>query len=374
MKIIHYIPSIDRESGGVGSYIQLLSKSLGKLVELHVVTHHSDHELTLGNCQLHYVDRYMHYFTMKRQWLELLSQVKPDVVHINCCWQPESAILQRWARNRGFKTVYSPHGMLEPWIMKRHYWTRKVPALLLYQKNALKQSDVLHATADSERQNLINLGYNKNVAVIPNGIDLSQIELKDTWKKTKTLLFLSRIHVKKGIELLVNAVGELKDGMQDYQVLIVGEGDECYIDELKNLVKVKQIDNIVKFLGGVYGDEKWKLYRQADVFILPTYSENFGIVVAEALACGTPVITTKRTPWEDLNGRNCGWWVDSKQKDITNAMCQALCTNEETMEEMGRNGRRLIEERYSIESIALQMKKLYEWIVGEGGKPSFLYM
>ena len=363
IKVIHYIPSIDRASGGVGSYIQLLSKALGKLVELHVVTHHSDHELTLENCQLHYIDKYVHYFTMKRQWIELLEQIDPDVVHINCCWQPESAILQRWARNRGFKTVYSPHGMLEPWIMQRHYLTRKVPALLLYQKDAIKHSDILHATADSERQNLISLGYNTKVAVIPNGIDLSQIQMKDSWKKTKTLLFLSRIHVKKGIELLVNAVEALKTEMQDYQVLIAGEGDDRYVEELKKQVKDKQIDHIIKFVGGVYGDEKWSLYRQADVFILPTYSENFGIVVAEALACGTPVITTKGTPWPDLISCHCGWWIDCSQNAITSALKSAINESDSSLEIIGKSGRRLVEERYSIEAVANQMESLYKSVL-----------
>ena len=362
MRILHYIPSIDRASGGVGSYIQLLSKALGKLVGLHVVTHHSEHELSLENSQLHYLDGYVHYFAMKKQWIGLLNQIKPDVVHINCCWQPESAILQRWARNRGFKTVYSPHGMLEPWIMQRHYLTRKVPALFLYQKNAIKHSDILHATANSERQNLINLGYNKNVAVIPNGIDLSQIQMKDCWKKTKTLLFLSRIHVKKGIELLINVVEALKTETQDYQVLIAGEGDDRYVEELKKQVKDKQIDHIIKFIGGVYGDEKWTLYRQADVFILPTYSENFGIVVAEALACGTPVITTKETPWEELNTCKCGWWVPCAQDDITNTLKSAINVSESHLETLGKNGRRLVEERYSIEAVANQMKALYNRI------------
>ena len=372
MKILHYIPSIDRSSGGVGSYMQLLAKPLGKLVELHVATHRSNHELQLENCQIHYIDRCLHYHQMKKQWLSLLEQIKPDVVHVNCCWQPESALVQRWSRSNGLKTVYSPHGMLEPWIMKRHYWTRKVPALLLYQKAAIKNADVIHATADSERDHLLELGYNRKVAVIANGIDVSQIQMKDSWQRTKTLLFLSRVHIKKGIELLINAVAELKDQMQGYHVIIAGEGDDNYIAELKTLAKDKDVDRIIEIIGGVYDEKKWRLYRQADVFVLPTYSENFGIVVAEALASGTPVITTKGTPWEELQSRNCGWWVDCKQEDITYAVRSAINATDDKLKVLGKNGRRLMEERYSVEAIAQQMNTLYEWILGETEKPEFV--
>ena len=363
MRIIHYIPNIDRTSGGVGSYMQLLAKSLGKIVELHVVTHATDHELMLENCQLHYIAHCTNYIKMKKQWNELLNDINPHVVHINCCWQPESAFVQKWASDMGYKTVYTPHGMLEPWILHRHYWTRKVPALLLYQKAAIKRADVIHATAESERQNLLSLGYNKNVIVIPNGIDVRQIELKDGWEKKNTLLFLSRIHVKKGIDMLINAVAELKEAMNGYQVLIAGEGDAGYIAELKNLAKQKGVNDIVQFIGGVYGDAKWELYRNADVFVLPTHSENFGIVVAEALASGTPVITTTGTPWDELNTKQCGWWVACSQDDITNAVRSAIKSTDEELKVMGQKGRQLIEERYSVESVTLRMKSLYGWLV-----------
>lgn len=362
MTILHYIPSIDRTSGGVGSYMQLLAPPLGELVELHVVTHASDHELVLENCKLHYIEHWTNYLKMKSQWNALLKDINPSVVHINCCWQPESAFVQKWSRHKGYMTVYTPHGMLEPWIVQRHYWTRKVPALLLYQKAAIKNSDIIHATAESERQNLLELGYNKNVKVIPNGIDVRQIEMKDSWEKKKTLLFLSRIHVKKGIELLINAVAELKEEMNGYQVLIAGEGDADYIAGLKNLAKQKGVDDIVQFIGGVYDNDKWNLYRRADVFVLPTYSENFGIVVAEALASGTPVITTTGTPWDELNTKQCGWWVPCSQYEITNAICSAIKSTDEELKTMGQKGRQLIEERYSVESVAEQMKSLYEWM------------
>ena len=373
MKIIHYIPSINRESGGTSSYMQLLASELGKKVELHVVTHQSANELPLGNCQLHYIDHWSHFLRMKKQWNRLVNEIVPDIVHVNCCWQPGSALVQRWSYRRGIKTVYSPHGMLEPRIVERHYWTRKLPALLLYQKAAIKRSVVILATAKSECQNLVKLGYNRDVVVVPNGIDVSQIRLKNSWKKMNTILFLSRIHVTKGLDLLIDSVAELRNDMKDYKVLIVGEGDSEYVTKLKELSKKQKVDDIILFVGGLYGEAKWDLFHQADIFILPTHSENFGIVIAEALASGTPVITTEGAPWEELLTAHCGWWVPCTQKDIANAIRSAINSTDEELQILGKNGRRLVEERYSVESIALKMKTLYEWLLVGGSKPIFVY-
>ena len=111
--------------------------------------------------------------------------------------------------------------------------------------------------------------------------------------------------MKKGINFLLEAVAQLKEQMEGYVIRIAGEGDDIYIDELKQLTVRLGISKLVIFEGGVYGNSKWELFRQADLFILPTHSENFGIVVAEALASGTPVVTTMGTPWSELESRRC---------------------------------------------------------------------
>ena len=112
--------------------MQLLANELGKLVELHIVSHVSNNPVNIGNCQVHYIPTFNQYRKMKRQWLFLLNEINPDIVHINCCWMPGCALTQKWSQELNYKIVLTPHGMLEPWIIKRHYWTRKIPALLLY--------------------------------------------------------------------------------------------------------------------------------------------------------------------------------------------------------------------------------------------------
>ena len=147
MKILHYIPSIDRTSGGVGAYMQLLTTELGKLVELHVVTHREANPLTLENCTVHYIPKNNNPFSNKgkTEFLTLLNDIKPDVFHANSCWLPLSARTTIWAKNIGYTVVYTPHGMLEPWIMKRHYWTKKFPASLLFQKRGIHPRHQKHA-------------------------------------------------------------------------------------------------------------------------------------------------------------------------------------------------------------------------------------
>lgn len=265
MKIVHYIPSIDRSWGGTSTFMQVLAKPLGKRAELHIVTHISENPLVMENCEVHYIPRYRPFSaSWERAVREVLDGCNPDVVHINCCWTPDCAMVQKLAQRCGYKVVLSPHGMLEPWIIHRHYYTRKLPALWLYQKEAVRKADCLHATAESERDNLLKLGYNAHVEVVGLGIDAESIVLKKSWKRTKQVLFLSRVHVKKGIHYLVEAVGVLREQLQGYKILVAGEGEPAYVDSLRQMIADRDLQDMIQLIGGVYGDEKWELFRSAD--------------------------------------------------------------------------------------------------------------
>ena len=364
---------MSRQDGGTSMYMQQLSDSLGGMLELHIVAHRAQDELPVRHAHMHYLSRSWKVWRVRAEYLELLSEIHPDVVHVNCCWQPYFAYAAIWAKKVGYPVVLSPHGMLEPWIVERHYWTRKVPSLLVYQRRALLAADVVHATADSERQHIDNIAqycsllseWHPRIQVIGNGIDIRSIETKKSWHRSRKLLFLSRVHPKKGIDILLQAFSDLqKDhgSLSGYTLQIAGDGDPAYVNSLKLSSDSLGVGDSVEWLGGVYDDRKWALYREADLFILPTHSENFGIVVAEALASGTPVLTTKGTPWNVLNEKQCGWCVDVSLDAIKSALLSFVNTDESDLQQMGIRGRRLVEENFDIQGIAGDFVKMYESI------------
>lgn len=364
MKILHYIPSIDKTSGGVGAYMQLLARNLGKLCELYVLTHKSDNELVLENCMLHYIPyKWLPWNNCKKEFLSILDDIHPDVFHTNCCWMPVSALTAIWAKSIGYKVVYTPHGMLEPYALKRHIY-KKLPAKWLFQRRGISVCDLIHATAATERDNLIKLGWNKNIRIIPNCVQIDDITMKTSWTRKKNILFLSRVHPKKGVNFLIEAVAQLKDMLTGYTIIIAGAGENSYICELKSLAGKLGVLDMFVFIGPIFGDAKWKLYRDADVFVLPTYSENFGIVVPEALASGTPVITTYGTPWSELNNLQCGWCTEVGTKPLIGALEQFLSTSDADLEQMGKVGRIHVEKTYGSVSVSECFVDMYVEILG----------
>ncbi len=361
---------MSRQDGGTSMYMQSLSDSLGELMEMHIVAHRTQEELPVRHALMHYLPNSWKIWSVRFEYLRLLDTIRPDIVHVNCCWQPYFAYAVLWAKKAGYPVVLSPHGMLEPWIVRRHYWTRKVPSLLAYQRRALFTADIVHATAESEKWNIENISrycpllsdWHPKLHVIGNGVDTRGIVVKTSWKRNHKLLFLSRVHPKKGIDLLLQAFCELRtlDGpLCDYVLQIVGEGDNAYLTSLRSLADSLGVGEHVQWLGGVYGERKWELIREADLLVLPTYSENFGIVVAEALASGTPVLTTKGTPWNVLNTECCGWCVDVNVEAIKSALCSFANASEDELQHMGLLGRTLVEENYDTRSIARKYVELY---------------
>jgi glycosyltransferase involved in cell wall biosynthesis len=215
------------------------------------------------------------------------------------------------------------------------------------------------------------LGVTNPVAVVPNGLDLKNVHAVKTEYGTRKIVFLSRLHPKKGIELLLDAWNKLET--VGWVMEIAGEGSPDYVKSLKNRIEQSEQNN-VRLVGSKYGEAKWEFLRSADLLVLPSYSENFGIVVAEALAVGVPVITTQDTPWQELEAEKCGWWIDLSLETLVAAMLEAMKLRANDLEMMGERGRVLIENNYAIESVGLKINQLYSWISKGGEKPSFVYL
>jgi glycosyltransferase involved in cell wall biosynthesis len=296
-----------------------------------------------------------------------IEHVQPDVIHDNGLWLPTNLLSALAAHRSGIPHMITPHGMLEPWAIQHRGWKKKA-AWYGYQRSILKRADVIHATAPMEAQNLRDFDLSGPMAVIPNGVPLP-----DTWKqepssrRRRQALFLSRIHPVKGLPNLIEAWSRVQpDG---WDLIIAGPDENNHRREVEETVQTHGLGDVVSFPGPVRGEDKWALYRESDLFVLPTHSENFGVVVAEALASGLPALTTTGAPWEILEEENCGWWTEPAVEALAAALQDAVQRSDEERLAMGRRGRGLVEERFSWEQVAQQLSGVYGWVSGQSPRP-----
>lgn len=289
-----------------------------------------------------------------------------SLIHNHGIWLPINHTAAVIAHRYNIPHIISPRGMLEPWAFNFNKWKKKL-AWLVYQKRDLLTAKVLHATAGQEAESFRNLGLQAPIAIIPNGVILpEQLKQIPANNKTKKALFISRIHPKKGLINLVQAWAKVSPS--NWQVIIAGPDESNHKHDVEREIDRLGLTETFSFSGPIKDNDKWALYNEADLFILPTFSENFGIVVAEALASGLPVITTKGTPWSELTQYNCGWWVDIGVEPLAQAISEAISLSSETRFTMGQRGRKLVTDKYSWDTIAQDMISVYKWVL-QGGTP-----
>lgn len=273
-----------------------------------------------------------------------------DIVHIHGLWSPMLHRAASLARKRGIPYVISPHGMLQRWALRNKWW-KKALALSLYQWRDLRHAAALHATAQSEVEDIQRLRLPNRVIVAPLGVDLPSSPGERPQAPFRTMLFVSRIQRKKGLPTLFRALARLHQAADsricEWRLRIVGPDQEGHTAELKALASELGIAGMVDFAGPKYGQELAAEYRGADLFVLPTHSENFGSVVVEALAQGLPVITTKAAPWEELETNRSGWWVEDSEAALADALQKAFAETRESLAAMGERGRELAASRYA---------------------------
>jgi glycosyltransferase involved in cell wall biosynthesis len=280
-----------------------------------------------------------------------------DVLHIHGTWSPILAVAAGIARARNLPYLISPHGCLEPWALQ-HRHTKKVMALALYQSRVFRGAKLLVATAQKELKSIRNTGLETPVAVIPLGVDLPAKVLRSE-ASSRSLLFMSRIHPIKGLLELVSAWAQLRP--LGWSLIIAGPDEGGYEAVVRARVHELGLDTQVLFTGLASGAEKERLFAECDVFVLPSHSENFGMVVAEALARSVPVITTKGTPWELLEQERCGWWVSADANALAAALRQAFNLTKAELNEMGERGRQLVEKEFAWEKVGKMALSSSQW-------------
>ena len=380
--VFHVVKTLAPEYGGPARAVQGLVAALEEAgVETHLVS--------IEPCDSPWVDGVAHchclnargYRDVYRKMCALIDELRPDIIHTNDCWLPILNMCHQAARDKGVRYVISPHGSLKRWS-RRQKWLKKWIALKTYEGYDIRHAAALHVTADDEREHVAELGLNDNIFKVTNGLtfpadeELAAIRRAQKPRTKKRALFLSRIHYTKGLINLVEAWAKARPS--GWELEIVGTDADGYQAQVEKRVRELGLKDVI-FSGPASEKEKWTKYLGADLFVLPTFTENFGIVIAEALYAGVPVITTKGAPWEDLVKEKCGWWIDIGVEPLVAALKEAVEVSEgvgsggvkewgsegvKELREMGKRGHELVARKFSWPALGRKMKEEYEKVVG----------
>lgn len=311
--------------------------------------------------------------------LDALARRQLDIVHNHGLWMHPNVAARRAAQDARIPLVISPRGMLEPWSMQFGA-AKKRAAWIAYERRNLRAAAAFHATSRDEAQSVRSVGLRAPIAVVPNGVDVDAFAAparREVLEKRfpelrgkRWVLFLSRLHRKKGVDLLVDAWCGVAAQFPDAHLVLAGPDEEGMAGALREKLAAGGCDARASIIGPLEGAEKSAALGNASLLVLPTASENFGIVVAEALASGVPVVTTRGTPWRELQEERCGWWIEQRRDALEGALCGALAMPESELREMGTRGRCLVERRYSLDEAASRMASVYRWILGVGERPT----
>lgn len=372
MKVVHVVPHVDEEASGPSYSIPRLCQSLaarGHDVELCclaacgsipgvVLDIHSQWPI-LSN----FAVSFGHAMAVRRQ------AERVDIVHNHSLWSMVNIATGWTVPGKRAKLVTSPRGTLSPWALSR---SRRIKQLLRpLQWRALSKADLLHATSDAELMQIRALRFTAPVAVIPNGIDLPELVDGKAASDPRTLLFLGRIHPTKCVDRLLNAWEALQGQHPDWRLVIAGLGEPAYVRGLQALAASLSLDR-VHFSGPIYGGGKSCAYREADLFVLPSHSENFGVAVAEALAHGCPAVVSRGAPWAGLESEGCGWWSDHEVETLVAVLHEAMMLPRDRLAAMGMKGREWMARDFGWDSVAQRMEAAYRWIVHGGARPEWV--
>jgi len=302
-----------------------------------------------------------------RAALQNARRTSVRLIHDNGMWLPSNHAAAVAARRLGVPFVVSPRGMLEPWSLQHRGFKKRI-AWRVFARRDLEGAALLHATSVMEAENFRALGLRQPAAVIPNGVDLPEMPDDRPRAEVRTALFLSRVHPKKGLLNLVAAWARVRP--PGWRLVIAGPDESGHRAEVEVAIRTARLESTVSFAGSVAGEAKRRLFLDADLFILPTYSENFGVAVAEALAHGVPVITTRAAPWSDLESERCGWWISTGVDPLATTLNDATRLDDDTRIAMGQRGRALVARNFAWDGIARNMRDVYRWLIDGGASPA----
>ncbi len=369
--VLNSIISIDTDYGGSARSVTSLCKHLKNNCDINVslISSYSEsnhHNSIKESGVAFYRPQNRSYRSFLNTGQGILENEKIDIIHDSGIWLPNNLALSDLANKNKKAIIISTRGMLSRWALK-YKWLKKKMAWYMYQKKILKRATVIHATSEYEADQIRNIGITTPIALIPNIIDLPDNFPRRDNCVGKNVLFLSRIHPVKGLLGLIQAWDILSP--KNWTLNIAGPDENNYQEVLKNEIEKLGTSANIEFLGEINDTHKWQQYINSDIFVLPSFSENFGIVIGEALASGVPVITTKETPWRQVEGYECGWWIDLGVDALVDALKNAISMSDRQRRDKGNNGKRLIAETYNTVAICNTMASVYNWMLNHDTRP-----
>lgn len=387
MKTADVIGSISREAGGVRDSVLGLSRSLSAHgVEVSVYS--LEDEFTAQDVgawagmsvSVFRIYGYRAFGYSRGLQDSLMSRDDVQVAHGHGIWQFPNIALYRWSRKYGRPYLISPHGMLDPWALRRSRW-KKWMAGALYENDHLRGAGCLRALCLSEYEAIRRYGLKNPVCVIPHGMDTpppSETTQSSHEDGRKMLLFVGRIHPKKGLRTLVHALARLRGANRQlvdrWKIVIAGWHQEGHGAELARLIVELGVQDLIELVGPKYGSHKTDLLRKASGFVLPSLSEGLPVAVLDAWAHSLPVIMTPQCNIPD--GFECGAAIriDSSVESVASGLEEFMQMSEYDRKAMGEKGLNLVKTRFQWGKIGTDMKAVYEWLIGGGQPPSCVEM
>jgi glycosyltransferase involved in cell wall biosynthesis len=378
LRIIHFFPRIRREEGGVVQVVIDLCQSLADF------GHHIQLATCVGpdvpidwksphhNPALCLLERSSVIPTRLNSrgvadFSKLLEQA--DVVHFHTPWEMANLQLAKVARAKGVPYIVTVHGMLDDYCMRQKR-LKKQAFLALGGREMFAHAMAVHFTAEAEMQQAVRwIPGDYQPVVQACALDLAPYEslpglssvigaFPQLANQRHKILFLSRIHPKKGLELLIEACGILRQQGREFDLVIAGPGDEAYVTTLNKLASKRGLGQTTHFVGMVRGEVKLSLYELADVFVLPTYQENFGLVLPESLACRTPIVTTKGTDiWREL--AEAGARIVEQNPQVIAVAVDELLADDHLRAELGERGREYVLQWLSEKKVVVGYDRMY---------------
>ena len=367
VRVTHLVPSHEHSGGGVTAAAGQLCAALQQFHGINVLLDAPKEGRMLLGSEVGQLER-------------RVLDFGPNVVHVHGLWLAHARAGGRVSERHGLPEVVSPHGMLDPWALRNQAWKKRI-VWHLFEKKHLERATVIHALCKAEGVAIRTVGIRNPIAVIPNGVALPSTEVtaRPVWAEAfgdsaKVLLFLGRLHPKKGVDGLIKAWSALPEGITaaGWRLAIVGWDDGGHLPRYRRQVAELGIAQTCRLFGPAFGGIKAATLNKSAAFVLPSLSEGLPMAVLEAWANRLPVLMTRACNMPEGFTSNAAFEINAEPLELAAQIASVLGRDSGALREAGENGRRLVETQFTWDRVEQQFASLYRWLLGSGHRPNLL--